>query len=293
MSDVHIEADRIAEILRGDNAIGTTLQGIGPSYASKILRFGLRMGDLLDWKTFLVKYDKFIQAAQVAYGVPEFDRAKELDALRILREKMVADNMIVDSVDWIHKARVDPNKRILAEGANACMLDVDFGTFPMVTSSNTTIGGVCTGLGVPPSAVETTVGIMKAYTTRVGGGPFPTWCQDEVGERLQSVGHEFGATTGRPRRCGWLDLNVVKYSHKINGYSSINMTKLDVLSGIPKLEVATHYELDGRKLDGLMPHSIDDLNRCKIITQTLDGWTEDISGCSSTDQLPRNAQDYI
>ena len=157
------------------------------------------------------------------------------------------------------------------------MLDVDFGTYPFVTSSNTTIGGVCTGLGVPPQTIETTVGIMKAYTTRVGAGPFPTYLDDDVGELLGRVGHEFGATTGRKRKCGWLDLNVVKFSHKINGYSSINITKLDVMTGIPKIQVATHYELNGRKLDGLMPATIEDLAKCKIVTQTLDGWEEDIS----------------
>lgn len=166
--------------------------------------------------------------------------------------------MIVDSIDYLAHAR-GSGKRIIAEGANATMLDIDFGTYPFVTSSSTTVGGVCTGLGVPPSAVETTIGIMKAYTTRVGGGPFPTHQENEIGEHLQSVGHEYGATTGRPRRCGWLDLNVVKYSHKINGFSSINMTKLDVLSGIKELEVATHYELNGRKLDGAMPATIEEL----------------------------------
>lgn len=201
--------------------------------------------------------------------------------------------MIIDSIEYMNQAIEDPTKRIIAEGANACMLDVDFGTFPYVTSSSTTIGGVCTGLGVPPQAIETQIGIMKAYTTRVGGGPFPTEQLNEVGETLQKVGHEFGATTGRPRRCGWLDLNVVKYSHKINGYSSINMTKLDVLSGLPKLQVATHYELNGKKLDGQMPATLEDLAKCKIVTEELDGWTEDISQAKSRADLPRAAQDYI
>ena len=173
------------------------------------------------------------------------------------------------------------------------MLDIDYGTFPYVTSSSTTIGGVCTGLGVPPQEIQTTIGIMKAYTTRVGGGPFPTELEGGVGETLQKVGHEFGATTGRPRRCGWLDLNVVKYSHKINGYSSINMTKLDVLTGIPKLEVATHYELNGRRLEGSMPTTLEDLAKCKIHTTTLDGWTEDISEVKKKKDLPVQAQDYI
>merc|ERR1712227_145421 len=213
-------------------------------------------------------------------------KAKELDELRILHERIIKEKMIVDSIDFMADAVKDPNQRIIAEGANATMLDIDYGTFPFVTSSSTTIGGVCTGLGVPPQAIETQIGIMKAYTTRVGGGPFPTEQLNEVGERLQKVGHEFGATTGRPRRCGWLDLNVVKFSHKLNGYNSINITKLDVLSGIPKLEVATHYELRGKKLDGQMPATLEDLAKCKIITETFDGWTEDISKAKYKGDLP-------
>ena len=201
--------------------------------------------------------------------------------------------MIVDSIQYMHQTLKEGKKRVIAEGANATMLDIDFGTYPFITSSSTTIGGVCTGLGVPPQAIETTIGIMKAYTTRVGGGPFPTECLDDIGTRLQKIGHEFGATTGRPRRCGWLDLNVVKFSHKINGLTSINMTKLDVLSGIKKIKVATHYELNGRRLDGEMPASLDDLGKCQVKYVELDGWDEDISNITDFQKLPRNAQDYI
>ena len=173
------------------------------------------------------------------------------------------------------------------------MLDMDFGTYPYVTSSSTAIGGVCTGLGVPPSTIETSIGIVKAYTTRVGAGPFPTWLDNEIGDKIQDVGHEFGATTGRRRKCGWLDLNVVKYSNRINGFSSINLTKLDVLSGIKELKVATHYELDGQKLEGAMPATVEDLSRCKTIYADLPGWEEDITKVQSFDQLPTNAQSYI
>lgn len=173
------------------------------------------------------------------------------------------------------------------------MLDTDFGTYPYVTSSSTGIGGVFTGLGIPPQAIETTIGIMKAYTTRVGAGPFPTWLECEIGDRLQKVGHEVGATTGRKRKCGWLDLNVVKYAHKINGFSSLNITKLDVLSGIKTLKVATHYELNGQKLNGSMPATVQELAKCKTIYTELPGWTEDITKAKSLADLPRNAQDYI
>lgn len=201
--------------------------------------------------------------------------------------------MLVDSIEYVHDTLADPKKRVIAEGANATMLDMDFGTYPYVTSSSTAIGGVCTGLGVPPSTIETSIGIVKAYTTRVGAGPFPTWLDNEIGDKIQDVGHEFGATTGRRRKCGWLDLNVVKYSNRINGFSSINLTKLDVLSGIKELKVATHYELDGKKLEGAMPATVDDLARCKTVYTDLPGWEEDITKVQSFDQLPANAQSYI
>ena len=207
----------------------------------------MRVGDLVDWDTFLTKYDAMVEQAKYQFHVTEFDKAKELDQLRQLYERFngSGDKMLVDSVDYMANAVRDPAKRIIAEGANATMLDTDFGTYPYVTSSSTTIGGVCTGLGVPPQAIETSIAIVKAYTTRVGAGPFPTHLPCEIGDRMQEVGHEWGATTGRRRKCGWLDLNVVKYAHKLNGFSSINLTKLDVLAGIDTLKVATHYELDG------------------------------------------------
>jgi len=201
--------------------------------------------------------------------------------------------MIVDGIDYMHDLLADPKKRIIAEGANATMLDLDFGTYPYVTSSSTGIGGVFTGLGVPPQSVETTIGIMKAYTTRVGAGPFPTWLDNEIGDTIQSVGHEFGATTGRRRKCGWLDLNVVKYAHKLNGFHSLNITKLDVLTGIKDLKIATHYELDGKQLHGSMPGTVDDLGRCETKYVDMPGWDEDISKCTKFEDLPQNAQNYI
>ena len=187
----------------------------------------------------------------------------------------------------------DPTKRIIAEGANATMLDMDFGTYPYVTSSSTTVGGVCTGLGVPPQSIETAIGIVKAYTTRVGAGPFPTFLPCETGDRIQEVGHEWGATTGRRRKCGWLDLNVVKYANKINGFNSINLTKLDVLTGIPTLRVATHYDYQGTKLEGSFPATVEELFKCEPVYTDLPGWTEDITQVTSFEQLPENAQNYI
>lgn len=302
VSQIQIEADGASEEklekAGNDTAIGTTRRGIGPTYASKALRIGLRAGDLADWTSFKEKYNYFVDRFQWHFpseAVQNFDRQAELDQLHQLYEKFNGsqDRMLVDSVDYMHNVLKDPTKRIIAEGANATMLDMDFGTYPYVTSSSTTIGGVCTGLGLPPQAVETSIGIVKAYTTRVGAGPFPTFLPCEIGDKIQSVGHEWGATTGRRRKCGWLDLNVVNYANKINGFSSINLTKLDVLTGIDTLRVATHYELDGKKLDGSMPADVNELARCTPIYVDLPGWTEDITTCKSFESLPTNAQNYI
>lgn len=300
VSQIQIEADGASEETLekagNDTAIGTTRRGIGPTYASKALRVGLRAGDLADWTSFQEKYHYFVD--RFTYHFPStagFDRAAELDQLRQLYEKFngAGDKMLVDSVDYMHAALKDPSKRIIAEGANATMLDMDFGTYPYVTSSSTAVGGVCTGLGLPPQAIETAIGIVKAYTTRVGAGPFPTYLPCEIGDKIQSVGHEWGATTGRRRKCGWLDLNVVKYADVINGFNSINLTKLDVLTGIETLRVATHYELDGKKLEGSMPADVNELGRCTPVYVDLPGWTEDITEVTSFEGLPANAQNYI
>mmetsp|Transcript_43506 Transcript_43506/g.57560 ORF Transcript_43506/g.57560 Transcript_43506/m.57560 type:complete len:360 (+) Transcript_43506:322-1401(+) len=302
VSGIQIAADGASEeaLRKQDESkmIGTTKRGIGPTYASKALRIGMRAGDLADWDSFKTKYDYFVERFKWHFpseSVQNFDTAEELDQLRQLYEKFngSGDRMLVDSIDYMHETLKDPSKKIIAEGANATMLDMDFGTYPYVTSSNTTIGGVCTGLGVPPQAVETTVGIVKAYTTRVGAGPFPTYLPCELGDRIQEVGHEWGATTGRRRKCGWLDLNVVKFSNKLNGYSSLNITKLDVLTGIETLKVATHYELDGQRLEGSMPSCVNELARCTPVYVDLPGWTEDISKMNSFEELPENAKNYI
>ena len=302
VSQIQIEADGAQEekleAAGNDTAIGTTRRGIGPTYASKALRIGLRAGDLADWASFKEKYNYFVDRFQWHFpseAVRNFDRQAELDQLHQLYEKFngSGDRMLVDSVDYMHQMLADPSKRIIAEGANATMLDMDFGTYPYVTSSSTTIGGVCTGLGLPPQAIETTIGIVKAYTTRVGAGPFPTYLPCEIGDRIQEVGHEWGATTGRRRKCGWLDLNVVNYSNKLNGFSSMNITKLDVLTGIDTLRVATHYELDGKKLDGSMPADVNELARCTPVYVDLPGWTEDITTCTTFESLPTNAQNYL
>ena len=191
---------------------------------------------MIDWDSFVEKFHHFVETSKDIFGISDaqYDAKAELEEIKECRDKIIAGNMIIDSVTYLHKAYCE-GKRILAEGANATMLDIDHGTYPMVTSSSCVIGGVMTGLGMPPQVVETTVGVVKAYTTRVGSGPFPTEQLNDVGETMQSVGQEIGVTSGRKRRCGWLDLNVVKYCHKLSGITSINITKLDVLTGIPEL----------------------------------------------------------
>ena len=219
------------------------------------------------------------------------DVAGELERYRGYRDLL--SPMICDTGYYVQQA-IRSGRRVLAEGANAALLDLDHGTYPYVTSSSTTAGGVCTGLGIPPRALTGCVGVVKAYTTRVGSGPFPTELSDEVGQRLRDVGHEYGTTTGRPRRCGWLDIPVVQYGHAINGYDSINITKLDVLTGLPSLKLATHYSIDGKRLPaGAMPSTLQQLARAEVGYEELPGWSEDISACRSIDELPANAQRYL
>ena len=224
------------------------------------------------------------------YGV-SVDVAGELERYRAYRERV--SYMVVDTGYYIQQAIRD-GRRVLAEGANAALLDLDHGTYPYVTSSSTTAGGVCTGLGVPPRSLTGCVGVVKAYTTRVGSGPFPTELHDDVGQRLRDVGREYGTTTGRPRRCGWLDIPVIQYGHSINGYDSINLTKLDVLTGLHTVKVATHYSIGGQQLPaGQMPSTLQQLAKAQVQYVELPGWNDDISACRTIDQLPANARRYI
>jgi len=200
--------------------------------------------------------------------------------------------MITDTVTYINSA-LTRGEHVLAEGANACLLDIDFGTYPMVTSSPTSAGGICTGMGISPKKVNCVVGVVKAYTTRVGSGPFPTELKDSIGDHMQSVGAEFGVTTGRVRRCGWLDIPLLRFSTILNGYDYLNITKLDVLSGLKELKIGTHYVVDGQVLpDGSMPSTLSDLAKVSLQYKTVPGWEEDISKCTSFGELPVNAQNY-
>lgn len=216
---------------------------------------------------------------------------KELDNLKTIRERLIKENMIVDSVGWINN-KIKEGKRVLAEGANATMLDIDLGTYPYVTSSSTTIGGASTGLGISPKHLETVIGVAKAYTTRVGAGPFPSELNNTIGDLLRKRGHEFGTTTGRPRRCGWLDLAVLRYTNLINGYTSLNLTKLDILDELEEIKVAVAYKLDGRELD-TVPSSMEDLQRVEVVYETLKGWKKDLTKVTKPENLPKEAIDYI
>jgi adenylosuccinate synthase len=291
----HIEEDVEQEKARGAKSIGTTKKGIGPCYASKARRTGVRVGDIIDFDLFIQKYNFLLKTS----GRDHNDQVyrEEIDSLRQIREYLIKKNMITDTVSLINEAALS-GQRILAEGANATMLDIDYGTYPYVTSSSTSIGGVMTGLGVSPDKLETCIGITKAYTTRVGEGPFPTECvgdDHENGEILGSIGHEFGTTTGRSRRCGWLDIPLVRFTNTINGFSSINLTKLDVLSTLPQIKICVGYKYkdSGSAYKGLFPSSLEKLGLVDPIYEVLPGWEKDISGITEYDKLPLNCQKYV
>lgn len=243
--DFHQIVDGLKEVELGGSSIGTTKKGIGPAYSSKASRSGLRIHHLFD-KDFDRKFVKIVEGRFKRYGHFEYDTQAELQRYKELAQRLKP--FIVDGISFLHKALSD-NKKVLVEGANALMLDLDFGTYPYVTSSSTSIGGVCTGLGIPPHRVGEVYGVVKAYTTRVGGGPFPSEQLNDVGVHLQEEGAEYGVTTGRRRRTGWLDLVVMKFSQLINGYTQLNLTKLDVLDKLPEIKVAVGYKINGQKLD--------------------------------------------
>ncbi|WVQ97248.1 adenylosuccinate synthetase [Kwoniella sp. CBS 9459] len=284
----HQIVDGLKEIELGGSSIGTTKKGIGPAYSSKASRSGLRVHHLYD-PSFPAKFRKLVEGRFKRYGHFEFDTEGEIEMYLAFAERLRP--YIVDGPTYVYNA-LQSGKRILVEGANALMLDIDYGTYPFVTSSATSIGGVVTGLGIPPFAIKKVVGVIKAYTTRVGGGPFPTEQLNTIGETLQEVGAEYGTVTGRRRRCGWLDLVVMKYSTMINGYTSLNLTKLDVLDGFEEIKVATGYKIDGVEIDGF-PADLDRLARVEVQYTTLPGWKTDISGFTEYNQLPENAKKYI
>ena len=290
----HILLDTYREEEEGGTQIGTTKKGIGPCYEDKIARVGIRMVDLLNPEVLAEKIKKNLKTKNSLFE-KYFEKPK-LDFDEIYNEFLALGetlkDRIVDTEVELNEA-IHDGKNILFEGAQAAMLDIDFGTYPYVTSSSPTTGGVCSGAGVPPTSLQNLIGVAKAYTTRVGNGPFPTELNDEIGEEMRKVGHEFGATTGRPRRCGWLDLVSLKHATMINGINNLVITKLDVLSGMPTLKIATKYKTEDGKIIDYFTSSTTKLYNYEPIYEELEGWSEDITHARTYDELPANAKKYI
>ena len=290
----HILLDTYREEEAGGTHIGTTKKGIGPCYEDKIARVGIRMVDLLNPEILAEKIRKNLKIKnslfEKYFDKPTLEFDEIYNEFIALGEKL--KDRIVDTEVELNEA-VRDNKVILFEGAQAAMLDIDFGTYPFVTSSSPTTGGVCAGAGVPPTSLKNLIGVAKAYTTRVGEGPFPTELDNELGEQIRKVGFEFGATTGRPRRTGWLDLVSLKHATMINGINNLVITKLDVLSGIPTLKIATKYKTDDGKIIDYFTSSTTKLYNYEPIYEELEGWNEDITQARSYDELPANAKKYI
>ena len=288
----HRLLDAASEASKGKAKIGSTLKGIGPTYMDKTGRNGMRVGDLEfdDWKTkYRALADKH-EAMIDFYNVDIQYNLDELEAEFCEGVERLKKLTFIDSEEYIFKAQTE-GKKILAEGAQGSLLDIDFGTYPFVTSSNTTAAGACTGLGVAPNNIKNVLGIFKAYTTRVGSGPFPTELFDEDGATMAKVGNEFGATTGRPRRCGWLDLVALKYAVQINGVTELMMMKADVLSGFDTIKVCTAYQYKGEKIQHL-PYSIEEEYVTPVYTE-MKGWSENLTKLSKAEDLPATLNDYI
>ncbi|MGA1192946.1 MAG: adenylosuccinate synthase [Kiritimatiellia bacterium] len=271
--------------------IGTTKRGIGPTYGDKAARTGLRMGDLLDPDFESLLRDRIAANNRIlrALEAPEVDADETVQTVTAARDYLRP--FIADTIPMLHQALRD-GQSILFEGAQGTMLDIDYGTYPFVTSSSATAGGACTGSGVPPHRIDRVLGVVKAYTTRVGEGPFPTELLDETGEELRKAGHEFGATTGRPRRCGWFDAVVARYSAMVNGIDGWAITKLDVLDDFAEIKVCVAYECDGRRMESV-PANVRMLERCRPVYETIEGWQCSTREAKSWDDLPPKAQAYL
>jgi adenylosuccinate synthase len=273
--------------------IGTTGRGIGPAYIDKAMRSGIRIVDLLDRDELARKLTASIneknQILTKIYGESKLDIEAIIAEYQDFDKQI--DEYITDTSLYLNTA-LAAGKRIIAEGAQGALLDVDHGTYPYVTSSNPTSGGACTGLGIPPTAINDILGVVKAYSTRVGNGPFPTELEDTTGERLRTLGHEFGSTTGRPRRCGWFDAVALKYSAMVNGITRIAVTKLDVLDDFDEINVCVAYETSGKRLRSF-PTDAKTLESVHPVYETLPGWRSDIAGARTAGDLPPNARDYI
>ncbi|GGB81970.1 adenylosuccinate synthase [Staphylococcus nepalensis] len=289
----HIKQDEYEEERRGDNKIGTTKKGIGPAYVDKAQRIGIRVADLLDKETFEKLLKENIEYKS-AYFKGMFDKAcpsfEEIFETYYAAGQRLAE-FVTDTAKVLDDAFVAEEK-VLFEGAQGVMLDIDHGTYPFVTSSNPVAGNVTVGGGVGPTFVSKVIGVCKAYTSRVGDGPFPTELFDEDGDHIREVGREYGTTTGRPRRVGWFDSVVLRHSRRASGITDLSINSIDVLTGLKEVKICTAYELDGKEITEY-PANLKDLQRCKPIFETLPGWREDITSCRSLEELPMNARRYL
>lgn len=286
--DYHKIIDGLQESRKGGKKVGTTGRGIGPAYSDKTSRVGVRVGELLDFERFSEHAAANADLFKKMYGF-EFDETAELKRIKeILPEilPLVADTSLLLS------QTIEQGKSILLEGANGVLLDVDHGTYPFVTSSNASIGGIVSGSGLAPKYIKSVIGIMKAYLTRVGSGCFPTELKDELGDKIREIGGEFGATTGRPRRCGWFDAVAARYSVRINGFSAINLTKVDVLNSLETIKVGVAYLFNGKRMTEF-PSDLSILEKCEVEYREFPGWQKDISKITSFEELPGNCIDYI
>ncbi len=293
ITSYHVTLDKVTERFLGKAKIGTTGRGIGPTYADKISRVGIRVQDLFDEKILRAKIEGALTSKNQVLVKVYNRRAISVD--EVVEELMgYAERLrpyIADTALLLNKA-LEEGKVVLLEGGQGTLLDVDHGTYPFVTSSNPTAGGACTGSGIGPTRINGVVGILKAYATRVGSGPFPTELLDEDGEKLRQIGGERGVTTGRPRRCGWFDAPIARYATRINGLTDIFLTKLDVLTGWEQIPVCVAYEIDGVRSDEV-PMTQTEFHHAKPVYEYLPGWTEDISSARTFEDLPKNAQDYV
>ena len=289
----HVALDMLAEKARGNNAIGTTGKGIGPTYADKAARTGIRAADLLDVEALLPRLERILEHTNAVitkvYGGTAVSKEEVFDKCRNWAERMAP---IIAPVEKIIHTALKANKNVLLEGAQGALLDLDHGTYPFVTSSNPTVGGACIGLGMSPIHIAGITGVFKAYSTRVGGGPLPTELLDDTGEYIRDLAQEFGVTTGRPRRVGWFDGVAARYSVEVNGYTSAILTRLDVLDSFDSVKICTHYELDGNVVDEF-PGGLAALERCKPIYEEMPGWDSPTASITNFEQLPTEAHNYV
>jgi adenylosuccinate synthase len=288
----HQRLDQAEDAAREERKIGTTGRGIGPTYVDKARRIGLRVGDLLDADHFRAKLRFVLERKSSelqAVGVQRPDPGALADEYLALAERLRP--YIAETQPLVDEA-VARGRQIVLEGAHATLLDLDHGTYPYVTSSSCTVAGLLQGSGIGPRRLTRAIGVYKAYATRVGEGPFPTELLDELGERIRQLGHEYGTTTGRPRRCGWFDAVAGRHSSRLNAFDGIALTRLDLLTGLSEIQVCTAYDLDGQTIDYL-PSQVETLERCRPVYETFPGWDEPLTGARGWQDLPANAQTYV